>query len=85
MFSSSSTSATTQRESFDDIAEPVAGNARKDEKKINGSVSLAVTEHESRRKDKKEEASLQRKERKEKDDGTKKLPNEREKDNQGQE
>ncbi|KAJ6333893.1 hypothetical protein OIU78_010907 [Salix suchowensis] len=116
MFSSSSTSATTQRESFDDIAEPVAGNTRvsrphtrsrerergtheplrvdekqngesdlelkKDEKKINGSVSLVVTEHESRRKDKKEEASLQRKE---KDDGTKKLPNEREKDNQGQE
>jgi tRNA wybutosine-synthesizing protein 1 len=28
MFSSSSTSATTQRESFDDIAEPVAGNTR---------------------------------------------------------
>lgn len=116
MFSSSSTSATTQRESFDDIAEPVAGNTRvsrphtqsrerekekhepsrvnekqngesdldlkKDEKKINGSVSLVVNEHESRRKDKKEEASL---ERKEKDDGTKKLPNEGEKDNQGQE
>lgn len=116
MFSSSSTSATTQRESFDDIAEPVAGNTRvsrphtqskerekekhepsrvnekqngesdldlkRDEKKINGSVSLVVNEHESRRKDKKEEASL---ERKEKDDGTKKLPNEGEKDNQGQE
>ncbi|CAK7349294.1 unnamed protein product [Dovyalis caffra] len=109
MFSTSSTSVTTQRESFDDIAEPVAGNTRvrspyytqskekeeekhessrfesdlelkNDEKKINGSVSVAVDEHESRRTDKKE-ASHEKKEK----DGAKKLPNEAAKENKGQE
>lgn len=113
MFSSSSSSVTTQRESFDDIAEPVPANTRvsnpktqpkgkkpekhqssredhkvkvesdlesnKDEKRINGSVSLPVNEHESRKKDKKVVHEKREK------DSTKKLPKEVAKDNRGQE
>lgn len=89
--SSSSSSVTIQRESFDDIAEPEPANNRvsnsktqsekkksekhessredhkvkvesdleskKDEKKINGSASLSVNEHESREKGKKESSN----------------------------
>ncbi|GAV58866.1 Methyltransf_29 domain-containing protein [Cephalotus follicularis] len=87
LFSSPSSSLTTQRESFDDISEPVSANPvvsnsgsqskqngpqkhelskkdekvkvesdldKKDERKVNGSVSLPVNEHESRKKGKKE-------------------------------
>lgn len=88
MFSSPANSVTTQRESFDDIAEPVSANTKvttssetqsterkpqkhgigqeedktvkhesylpkKDEKKVNGSVSVSINKHESRKKNEK--------------------------------
>ncbi|KAJ9166091.1 hypothetical protein P3X46_020887 [Hevea brasiliensis] len=109
--SSSTTSVTTQRESFDDIAEPVPANngvsnsktqskemepekhelsredhkvkvesdleSKKDEKRINGSASPSVNEHESRVKGKKESSN--------KKDSPRKLPNGVAKDNNSQE
>lgn len=111
MFSTSSSSVTSQRESFDEIAEPVPANSKvwnsktqskekepdkhessredqkvkvesdleskKDEKRINGSASFPVNEHESREKGKKESSD-------EKNSSTK-LPNEGANDNNLQE
>ncbi|XP_044510639.1 probable methyltransferase PMT28 isoform X2 [Mangifera indica] len=85
MFSSPANSVTTQRESFDDVSQPVAANTKvngsqtqsqekslekhnqedkkaklesdlgkKDEKKVNGSVSVSVRKHESKKRNEKD-------------------------------
>lgn len=85
MFSSPANSVTTQRESFDDVSQPVAANTKvngsqtqsqekslekhnqedkkaklesdlgkKDEEKVNGSVSVSVRKHESKKRNEKD-------------------------------
>ncbi|KAJ4836614.1 hypothetical protein Tsubulata_027536 [Turnera subulata] len=100
MFSSSSSSVATQRESFDEISEPVPANTKasntripsnakheastradpdlkkNDETKNNGSATIAISHHQSGRKDRKEAPHVRREK-----DRAKKLPKGIAKDN----